>query len=213
MNKMIVPFRKDLHRGLAIDTASNYLRSVEKHPLLFAPWPDHAYKPEVTCSLIQGSDCLYLQFDVKEKIAKAVYGNTNDPVYKDSCVEFFIAPDQGMIYYNFEMNCIGTILGGFGDNKAGRQFLPESLLKVISIQTIMRKQKDSDLAHWELTAVLPFEVFLNHNLVSLRGQKCTGNFYKCGDDLPEPHYLAWSDIKNSTPNFHLPEFFGEITFL
>lgn len=37
-----------------------------------------------------------------------------------------------------------------------------------------------------------------------------GNFYKCGDLTAEPHYLSWSPIAFERPNFHLPEFFGEL---
>jgi hypothetical protein len=38
------------------------------------------------------------------------------------------------------------------------------------------------------------------------------NFYKCGDSTAVPHYLSWSHIATETPDFHRPEFFGELYF-
>ena len=36
------------------------------------------------------------------------------------------------------------------------------------------------------------------------------NFYKCGDKTAHPHYLSWSPIHTEKPDFHRPEFFGEL---
>ena len=37
-----------------------------------------------------------------------------------------------------------------------------------------------------------------------------GNFYKCADETMNPHFVSWSPIDLPEPNFHCPEFFGEI---
>ena len=36
------------------------------------------------------------------------------------------------------------------------------------------------------------------------------NFYKCGDKTAHPHYLSWSPIDTPKPDFHRPDFFGEL---
>ena len=41
-------------------------------------------------------------------------------------------------------------------------------------------------------------------------EKLLGNFYKCGDATLLPHYLSWSQIDTEQPDFHRPEFFGEL---
>ena len=51
------------------------------------------------------------------------------------------------------------------------------------------------------------------SIESLKGVCATANFYKCGDDLPEPHFVSWNKIEAPTPNFHLPKYFGEIEFI
>ena len=35
---------------------------------------------------------------------------------------------------------------------------------------------------------------------------------KCGDDTAVPHFLSWNPIGAPRPNFHTPEYFGEIHF-
>jgi hypothetical protein len=51
-----------------------------------------------------------------------------------------------------------------------------------------------------------------HNITSLSDKKYRGNFYKCGDNLPRPHFLAWNNIQSEEPNFHLSAFFGDLLF-
>jgi len=66
---------------------------------------------------------------------------------------------------------------------------------------------------WQLTLVIPAEVFSEHQLTDFTGEQVKVNFFECGDELPDPHYLSWSNINYPEPNFHFPEFFGEIKFI
>ena len=66
--------------------------------------------------------------------------------------------------------------------------------------------------HWELLLIIPVDIFIYHELDSLRSKFCRANFYKCGDKLPEPHFISWSAIHSPEPDFHLPDFFGELYF-
>jgi hypothetical protein len=36
------------------------------------------------------------------------------------------------------------------------------------------------------------------------------NFYKCADNTRIPHYVSWNPIEVASPDFHRPEFFGEL---
>ena len=38
------------------------------------------------------------------------------------------------------------------------------------------------------------------------------NFYKCADKSAHPHFLAWNRVDTPAPDFHRPDFFGELTF-
>ena len=60
---------------------------------------------------------------------------------------------------------------------------------------------------WWRVALIPFSV-LDVDAVPAT-LRC--NFYKCGDNCAIPHYLSWAPIDTPAPNFHCPEFFGEVT--
>ena len=180
--------------------------------LMHQPWQPVGDKPEVSFCISYGDDAIYLKFNVKEKYFKATYQQTNDPVYKDSCVEFFIGFDDDHTYYNFEFNALGTTLVGYGI-PGNREHLPVTLINNIKTFAGSKTVSDSSLPfEWELSMAIPFNLFYKHSISTLKGKTCKANFYKCGDDLPEPHFLCWNNIIAGKPNFHLPEFFGALIF-
>ncbi|MBO6237358.1 MAG: hypothetical protein J6N50_01050, partial [Bacteroidales bacterium] len=63
---------------------------------------------------------------------------------------------------------------------------------------------------WEVRLDIPAAVF---GLETFDGLHARGNFYKCGDGLPVPHYLSWAPVGTPRPDFHRPEFFEEIVFV
>jgi Carbohydrate-binding family 9 len=190
---------------------SNAMDDLEKEKLSYSPWPSFPYRPLVCFSLAYDKNLVFIKYYVEEKFVKAASGNINTAVYQDTCVEFFLAfgIDEG--YYNFEFNCLGTGLVGFGKNKTDRKLLPIKLIR--SIRYLSRINNKNDfIIHWELTLAIPFSVFTYHSITTLQGKRCRGNFYKCGDLLPDPHFIAWANINFPEPNFHLPAFFGDIIF-
>ena len=52
-------------------------------------WMNNGYKPEVFIKGCYSDKNIYLFFNVMEKKVTVKYLNTGDPVFKDSCVEFF----------------------------------------------------------------------------------------------------------------------------
>ena len=42
-------------------------------------------------------------------------------------------------------------------------------------------------------------------------QQLRVNFYKCADKTKRPHFVSWQPIDLPNPDFHCPEFFGELT--
>ena len=113
-------------------------------------------------------------------------------------------------YFNFEMNCIGTMLAAKRTSKAdARHFGPELMAQIRNFGTLKHEVIDSqeEGQTWWRVEMIPFSVLgLNEAPASLRG-----NFYKCGDKCAVPHFLSWSEIGLPAPNFHCPDFFGEIT--
>ena len=65
---------------------------------------------------------------------------------------------------------------------------------------------------WEIMIRIPVEVLTYSKIKSLSGLKGTANFYKCGDETSIPHYVTWNPVKTKEPDYHRPEFFGQIQF-
>src|SRR5690606_17275299 len=136
----------------------------------------------------------------------------NDSVWEDSCVEFFISFHEGL-YYNLEFNSLGVALIGYGSaDKATRKRLSSETIEKIKSFSTIKKKMDENIVRWSLSLYIPIDVFEKEDLASFRGVNGRANFYKCGDLLPRPHFLSWKPITAPAPNFHLPNYFGEIEF-
>ena len=139
---------------------------------------------------------------------------TNGDVYKDSCVEFFISLDRKN-YYNFEFNCIGTVHAGFGPNRNKRKAIPRKLAEKIetksSLGNMAFNEKSGNFT-WEILVRIPIESFAFDEIDSFNRLKTSGNFYKCGDETSEPHFLSWNPVDSENPDFHRPENFGKVIF-
>lgn len=212
MKQLNVPQHMEFVRADSLGAIACGLNKGQKYRLAYTPWAAYPYKPEVYFSIAYCEENMYLQYTVKEKYVAAAHGKTNEPVYEDSCVEFFIGFEDDPAYYNFEFNSIGTVLAAYGTEKTDRTLLSPEALKKINYQVLHQKSGEDETRTWELTIVIPLSLFVFHSLPPLKGKTCRANFYKCGDRLPMPHFLSWSEIESETPDFHLPEFFGTLVF-
>ena len=180
----------------------DHLDGLPRHALDQHPWPAFTSGPATHFSIAHMDTAILLKFYVDEDSPRITYHQSNDPVYKDSCVEFFISFDKGSSYYNMEWNAAGACLMAYGPSRNNRSFLPGTVIQNIVTNT-----------GWPLSLQIPFDVFIHDNLDTLHGVHATANFYKCGDDCPEPHYLAWNNIQTPAPDYHQPRCFGELLFL
>jgi hypothetical protein len=155
---------------------------------------------------------LFLKYNVQESFIMANNSNYNSPVYQDSCVEFFVSFNKKE-YYNFECNCIGTLLAQYGEGRENRLFLSPDVLSrvevVSSLGTDPFEMKTGEF-RWNLTVVIPKKVFCFSDIDDLLNINMYGNFYKCGDNLPNRHHLSAFEILTDRPDFHRPEFFHKL---
>ncbi len=214
MKRITVPRLENLYHDTPLHQVSAALDLLPLHQIAEAPWSETTENPKVNFAIAYNKDCIFLKYHVKEKSVRAIHRQTNAPVYKDSCVEFFIAFNGEKEYYNLEFNCLGTCLAGFGQNKQQRSLLSaHSIGRIKHLAQLNVSSSSSRQVAWQLTLAIPSAVFTAHGAIALKGKTARVNFYKCGDGLPVPHYLAWSNIRTEEPNFHLPEFFGEMQFV
>lgn len=177
-------------------------------------WPvQFPYKPDCRFKTGYTKTDLWIQFFIRENSVKAVYQNDNEAVWEDSCVEFFCKRPDQKSYYNFEFNCIGTALATERLSKIDGilPFSPDKMKqikRISSLGTVAFDEKEGPF-EWLLTVGIPLNfIGVNPNLKS----KLEVNFYKCGDETSTPHFLSWNPIITSNPDFHRPEYFGELYF-
>lgn len=189
---------------------------VALQPIDVMNWENFPYRPNVTFRVAHSNNQLWLKYYVDEKHILALTADTNGAVHKDSCVEFFFDPLGDGNYYNFEFNCIGTTHLAFGPGRSQRQYVaPKTIEGLIGIESSLGTQtfvEKTGKHSWEMTIVIPAELLVHNPDIQLKGLRARGNFYKCGDATSEPHYISWNPVKTENPDFHRPEFFGELVF-
>ena len=179
-------------------------------------WPDsYPYQPAVVFRMAYTDEALLLHFRVSEESVRSVAGADNGPVWEDSCVEFFSVPAADGVYYNMECNCSGRLLVGGGEGRQDRKRASQEIIDKVdrwsSLGTGDFEERPAPEV-WEVALVIPYSTYFLHHITSMEGRSIRANFYKCGDKLSKPHFLSWNPIDWPKPNFHLPEFFGELQF-
>lgn len=210
MKMISIPF---IGKNAEAEKLPVFLRNFEKHPINILNWLDYPYQPEVEFTSAWTDTALYLYYQVTEEYIMAKTKLDNGPVWKDSCVEFFVSPGTDGFYYNFEFNCIGTCLLAYGNTRAKREFAGADILSRIKRTSSLGNQTFGEIKghhEWDLFVEIPNTAFFKHPGFTFRKGLMKANFYKCGDELSNPHYLTWSPIDSKSPDYHRPEFFGEV---
>jgi len=179
-------------------------------------WEEFTYKPDVRFSIAYTANEILLKYYVTEHWFKAEMTVSNQEVYEDSCVEFFISPGEDGLYYNFEFNAIGTCLMGTGKTRENRRRADPGIISGIRRLTSAGTEPVSEQERefsWTITLGIPFKIFHLHKITDLKGKELRANFYKCGDKLSVPHFLTWNPVRAQKPDYHLPEFFGLLRFV
>ena len=154
-------------------------------------WPAaFPYAPLCAGRIARTEDALVVDFRVSGLDLRALNTEDNGSQWEDSCVEVFIENPDGSEYYNFEINPIGKILAATGPGREGRVKRPAEEME--EILRIARFEGPQEYAGGNLP------------------EKLRANFYKCGDKTAHPHFLSWNPVGTPSPDFHRPEFFGEL---
>ena len=158
-------------------------------------WPAaFPYAPLCAGRIARTEDALVVDFRVSGLDLRALNTEDNGSQWEDSCVEVFIENPDGSEYYNFEINPIGKILAAKGPGREGRVKRPaEEMEEILRIARFEGPQEYAGgIWDWRVTVLL------------------RANFYKCGDKTAHPHFLSWNPVGTPSPDFHRPDFFGEL---
>lgn len=215
MKKLIIPYIKSLDTADIESSADILDENGSKSAIDVLNWPDqYPYKPITYFYIGRSTDAIFIKYSVKGSMLKAVYSDDHSPVHEDSCVEFFSMPESADKYTNFEFNCIGTCSAS---NRKGRSedvvpFSPEEMASILRYPSMGHRafKEMEGMFEWELTVKIPLKL-MNIDPDNLP-EKIRGNFYKCADDTDSMHFLSWAPINTESPDFHRPEYFGELYF-
>lgn len=177
-------------------------------------WPEQfPYKPICSVVVAVSMTRLYVFYSVISKDLRAVNTIDLSPVAEDSCVEFFLQIPGNEEYWNFELNCIGTLNASHRVERANPTRLTaaelESIGRYSSCGNDVIEEQEGTFC-WDLVVSIPLQ------LVGLDGDNLPdyvmGNFYKCGSKTLHPHYVSWNAIDGLKPDFHRPDCFGKLWF-
>jgi len=182
--------------------------------IMHVDWPDlYPYRPMTGFAAAYSQSALYIDFLVRCNYLRAENYLPQSAVSEDSCVEFFIEPEPGGEYWNFEFNCIGTVNASHRLTRNAPVRLTEAeiarIRRFASCGTRPFRELEG-LFTWNLLVAIPLDL-MGLDPANLPA-KVRGNFYKCASATSEPHYLSWQPVYTEKPDFHRPEFFGDITF-
>ena len=187
------------------------LKNSSLYELMHYHWEENPpYRPKTYANIgvVSGSLCAVLK--CYEEKPKADCINRDDPVYTDSCLEFFVAPiSQRNEYINVECNSKGVFLCEFGAGKHERVLLAS--LTEFSPFVESFKGLDEKGAYWGVFVALSKEFVSDvykTSIDEITFDTIKLNFYKCGDGCSIPHYLAFSPVTTLPPGFHNPECFA-----
>ena len=214
--------------------------NIEFHPIDKVDWPEIApYKPDVKFRIMHSETEIYLQYVVEEDEVRAIYDyDCGSRPYTDDCVEFFMVPsDADPSYYNLELNCVGHGTFNYGPDRNHRSHCDDAIISQIRRRSTLGDKalgesyslaRDTtsmpgpypcancckEKASWRLTIAIPKSVYaqVDPDVKPFSGRTLRANFYKCGDDTAMPHYLSWNRIEIEKPDFHRPDWFGEVYF-
>ncbi len=164
-------------------------------------WKERQSDVHMTAKMLYDDSRLYVRMETDEPMPTARETKHNGDVYKDSCMELFISPNENDArYLNFEFNAYGTMHMAIRKSRYEWVFTDED-------RDYFEVQSHVDNEKWILQFVLPFEYadkYLGGHTKHMKG-----NFFKLGEKDGKRHYRSMFKIDLPEPDNHTPEFFGD----
>lgn len=179
--------------------------------------------PETRGRVLYDNSGLYVTFRVNDRYVRSVATEYHGDVWEDACAEFFVQPKPDRGYFNFEMNCAGTLLLSYHENpdfqrQPGRKegTVPWDLAQNVTVYHSMPEKVDPEISQdttWIIEYFVPLNLLEEYvgPIGDPAGQTWRANFYKCAETNSHPHWGAWSTVRQGY-DFHSPRFFGVLRF-
>ncbi len=181
-------------------------------PILLIPLWGEGGGAEASVRLRWEGNTLFVRFMVSEPQLRRMTSEHNQAVWEDSCVEVFLQREGADEYVNVECSASTKMLVARGTSRCNRQHYPVEFIQTIPL-TITILENSNARSRWRADLELDLVALgLMKGDEWMEDVRLRGNFYKCGDKLDEPHYLAAAEIMTSAPDFHRSEYFIPMSF-
>lgn len=181
------------------------------------------HRPVTQAKLLYSAEGLFGLFRVHDRYVRCIHRRFQDPVCRDSCVEFFFQPGGSGGYFNFEFNCGGALLASYivDPTRTACGFKKFTRLSKSNVRQVVIYHSEPRIVDPERVGDTTWylEFYIPHPLIEqfagtldlTPGAVWRANLYKCGDKTSHPHWAAWSPVDDL--NFHLPHCFGHLRFM
>lgn len=213
MKKLIVPRQPISHCETVFDKIELLVEAGARAEIDQVNWKDDFPKLlPVTVRVAHDGERIFLYYEISGEHVRAA--NTQDfgSVWEDSCVEFFMQKSGETSYRNFECNILGVLLAAHHQTREVSERMPGEIMQAIKRHSFInqRFENGNQVCDWSMYLEIPKKAMGYSPDESLTGKTIKANFYKCGDETPEPHFISWNPIDLAKPNFHVPQFFGTL---
>ena len=162
---------------------------------------------QAQAQLCWDQEAIYVRLKAVEKDIRAEYTGQLDMVCEDSCLEFFLRPTESLRYINIEFNPNCALYLGYGSS------IYDSVRLIQSPENNFSPKAQRNEDGWEISYRVPFQFIqlFFPDFVPAENTQFYGNFYKCGDETPHPHYFLWQPVtEKPASSFHSPAEFGRL---
>jgi hypothetical protein len=144
---------------------------------------------------------LLARFDGRDRGVVATLTERDGPLWKEDVFEVFLSPDGSPgVYYEFEVNPLGTLFDARIESPQGRRETMRADVSWNCPGFAARAGRRED--HWWARFQIPLAPLSPEAAVHWRA-----NFYRIDRGEPD-EYSAWSPTFAEPPDFHRPDRFG-----
>lgn len=162
--------------------------------------------------MLWDDEYLYVSFVCRDSDVRASRTERDSQVYLDDCVEVFAAPDplQPRQYFNLEINALGTRLDNYRPRgeKPQSAWNPDGIKIAVEVNGKLNDAAEADQG-WTVEVAIPFRLFPEVPQPQM-GTTWRLNLHRLEND--KNALSQWSRGDVNRQSFHVPEYFGIVTF-
>jgi len=167
-----------------------------------------------TVSAFYDATFLYVIFRFDDDEVRATYRDHDDPLYEEDVVEVFLSPAEPAVYFEIEVNPLGTVFDARIDSPEGTRASMQADLAwhATGLWTASRQVRAEASATF-LTETLIAIPFLSMGVPAPEaGSSWRGNFFRIDRSSRGDEFQAWRPTMKNPADFHVVSAFGRLLF-